>query len=85
MSVYTNLQEDLKNNPEFYNTITNNCTNSIARHANAIVPGRIPSFAYQLVLPGYSDKLAYKIGLIDTTLPWEEVRDYFYINSKVIL
>jgi hypothetical protein len=28
--------------PEFYNTLTNNCTSSIVQHIEEIVRGRIP-------------------------------------------
>lgn len=71
----------LATKPEFYNTITNTCTSNLVMHANAIVPGRIP-VSYKVLFPGYSDRLAYDIGLIDTQLPFEKARAYFKINQR---
>ena len=58
---------------EFYNTFTNNCTTNIARHINDLAPGKIPR-DFRVLLPGYSDKLAYDLGLLDTSLPFPEAR-----------
>ncbi|MGI9428557.1 MAG: DUF4105 domain-containing protein, partial [Bythopirellula sp.] len=54
---------ELASRPEFYNTVTNNCTTNIARHINRISPRRL-RYDYHILLPGYSDKLGYKEGLI---------------------
>ena len=59
--------------PEFYNTLTNNCTTNIARHVNTISPRRIP-LSFKVLLPAYSDSLAYDLGLIDTNQSLEETR-----------
>jgi len=59
--------------PEFYNTFTNNCTTNIARHINDLAPGKVPR-DFRVLLPGYSDKLAYDLGLLDTSLPFPEAR-----------
>jgi len=58
--------------PEFYNTLTNTCTTNLVHHVNAIAPGRIPPSPWVL-LPGYSARLLYRLGLIRTDLPFEEV------------
>ena len=70
----------LIDDPEFYNTLTNNCTNNIQRHVNRITPGRVP---YQLgvLLPGLSDRLAYNLGLIDTDLPFEQAKERANISE----
>jgi len=59
--------------PEFYDTLTNNCTTNIVRHLNRLRPGRVP-YDLRVLLPGFSDGLAYELGLIDTSLPFEEAR-----------
>jgi hypothetical protein len=56
--------------PEFYNAITNNCTTNVARHINRISPGRVP-YSYRVLLPGYTDRLAYDLGLLDTNDSFE--------------
>jgi hypothetical protein len=58
--------------PEFYNTLTNNCTTNIVRHVNAIAP-RI-RFSFKKLLPTYSDSLAYDLGLIPTDRPFKAVQ-----------
>jgi len=72
---------DLAQHPEFYNTLTNTCTTNLVRHVNALMPGRIPLHP-AVFLPGYSDRFAYKLGLIDTNLPFEKARESFHINSR---
>ncbi len=62
----------LADEPEFYNTLTNNCTTNIVRHVNTISQ-RIP-FSYKVILPAYSDELAYEVGLIPTDKPFEAVQ-----------
>lgn len=70
----------LREKPEFYNTLTNTCTTNIVQHVNELVPGRVP-FSYKVLLPGYSDELAYDLGLIDTGLPFPEAQRYFRIDD----
>ena len=55
--------DKLSKEPEFYDTLTNNCTTNIRSHINHLNPGRIP-YDYRVLLPGYSDELAYDLGLI---------------------
>lgn len=73
---------DLKEHPEFYNTITNTCTTNIVAHVNKITPKRVPFFNLRILLPANSDKLAYELGLIDTNLSFENARTRYYINDK---
>jgi hypothetical protein len=67
--------------PEFYNTLTNNCTTNILAHANRITPNRIP-YGKEVLLPGYADELAQRLGLIDTELTLEEARVRFLVNER---
>jgi len=66
--------------PEFYDTLTNNCTTNIVRHVNRVRPGRIP-FDIGVLLSGHSDRLAYDLGLIDRSRPFEEVRAAARVND----
>jgi hypothetical protein len=72
----------LKDRPEFYNTITNTCATNIASHINELSPGRVP-WDLRVLLPLDSDQLAYELGLIDTSLPFEEMRERHLINEYV--
>ena len=78
-----NKVNKLYSSPEFYNTISNTCTTNIAEHANNIKPGRIP-FNFAILAPGYSDKVAYDLGIINTTLPYEQIRKHYQINEQAI-
>jgi uncharacterized protein DUF4105 len=71
----------LREQPELYNTLTNTCTTNIVRHVNELVPGRVP-FSHKVLLPGYSDELAYELGLIDTDLPFAQAKQRFRIDGK---
>lgn len=73
----------LHERPEFYNTLTNNCTTNLVRHVNEVTPRRIPP-TWRTLLPGYTDALAYDLGLIDTDLPFEEARRAFRINDRAL-
>lgn len=73
----------LRENPEHYNTLTNTCTTNIVRHVNELVPGRVP-WSYKLLLPGYSDELAYELGLIDTDLPFPEAKRHFRVDDDAL-
>ncbi len=74
---------ELASRPEFYNTITNNCTTNIARHINRISPRRL-RYDYHILLPGYSAKLAYDEGLIERHGSFEETKAHAYISTKAI-
>ncbi len=50
--------------PEFYDTLTNNCTTNLVQHINNLKPGTIPA-DLRILFPGYSDDLANQLGLID--------------------
>lgn len=73
----------LLDHPEFYNTIGNNCTTNILEHANRISPGRIP-YGREVLLPGYADELAQRLGLIADTMPIENVRARYRVNEKAL-
>lgn len=70
----------LNTQPEFYNTFFNSCTTNIADHINIITPHRVP-FNYKVAFPGYSDELAYDLGLIDTNFQLEELREKYNVSE----
>jgi hypothetical protein len=72
---------ELAEQPEFYNTLTSTCTTNIVRHVNEIAPKRVP-FSYKVLLPAYADELAYKVGLLDTTIPFDSLRARAHINPR---
>jgi len=69
----------LADQPEFYNTLTNTCTTNIVDHVNTIAPSRVP-FSFRVLLPAYSDKLAYDLGLIPNREPFEATQERHRID-----
>jgi hypothetical protein len=72
---------DLRTDPQFYNTLTNNCTTNILEHVNSVAPKKIP-YGREVLLPGYADELAIELGLLDSELPISEARRRFRINDR---
>lgn len=73
--------DKLTKEPEFYNTIWNNCSTSILAHANAFREDKIKLSKY-IILPEESDEIIFQEGLIDTTLSIEEARKFYMITDK---
>lgn len=71
----------LATKPEFYNTLTNNCTSNVVDHVNHIVPRAVPH-GIKTILPGYADEVAYSLGLIDNSISFEEARRRYRVNDR---
>jgi Domain of unknown function (DUF4105) len=71
---------ELASRPEFYDTITNNCTTNIVRHINRVRPNRI-TYDPRMLLPGLSDRLAYDQGLLVRYGTFEETKQRAYVNG----
>lgn len=67
--------------PEWYDALTNSCAVNVARHANAVIPGSIPT-SWRVALPGWSDELALELGFIDFDGTVAEARARFKVNEK---
>lgn len=67
--------------PEFYNTLTNNCTTNIQQHVNSLNPKAVP-YDWRVLFPGRSDQLAYELDLLDTSLSFEETKLRAKINRR---
>lgn len=73
---------DLKVKPRFYNSITDNCTSVLRKHANEVRPGSFGMFALAQVLPGTSDKMLYKKGWLATEVTLGALRERYAIKEK---
>lgn len=74
---------DLARYPRFYNTLTSNCTNELAKSANDAKPGTIP-FDTALFFPGYSDRLLYRLKLIPSDQSLDQIRKKYYISTLAL-
>ncbi len=75
----------LYDHPRFYNSLTRNCTNLLGVHANVVRPGAFAWWRPEQALPGLSDRLLYRKGWIDTTLPFERLHEVYnvrYVGQK---
>jgi len=54
----------LETEPEFYNTMLNNCTNNIVSHTYKLTPEPINPLDPRIAIPGYSARFAYAMELI---------------------
>jgi hypothetical protein len=77
--VYLARINQLADRPEFYHLLTNSCTINIVRYANAA--GRVGRLDVRHLLNGLIDGYLYYSGRIDTTLPFEELRQRSQINE----
>lgn len=73
--------QSLSENPEFYNTIRQNCTNTIGNHA---IETEIVDFPFwkRRILTGSVDKRMYNEGLLRGKEPFEELKRKSKINQR---
>ena len=79
LMVYLARINDLADQPEFYHLLSNSCTINIIRYANAV--GRVGRFDFRHLFNGLIDSYLYRSGRVDTTLPFEELRQRSLINE----
>ncbi len=72
------IAHGLETNPQFYNTVTSNCTNLLADSANRIKKGSVP-FHYARLFTGYADDYLYKLNLIPHDKPFDQI----FVESRV--
>lgn len=70
----------LEEHPEFYNLFTNNCMNNVSYHVRRNSGYPVPS-DWRLMLTGFSDRLAFDYGFLDTELPFEKAREAYRIDK----
>ena len=74
--------EKLETTPQFYNTITSNCTNLLADSANRVKKGSIP-WSPSRLFTGYADDQLYKLGYIKNDKPFDEVFREAKIDEEI--
>jgi hypothetical protein len=77
---YVGKVNQLKERPEFYNTLTTNCTTDVwalVRHLS----GQFP-LDWRVLLSGYFPEYAYELGSLDTSMPFTELKARSLINDQ---
>jgi hypothetical protein len=77
---YVQAANTLTDTPEFYNTITSNCTTIVYRMARQIDPG-LP-WDMRLLLTGYLPEYLYKVGALDRSVSVEQLRQRGRITDR---
>lgn len=76
---YVHEMNGLLEKPQFYNTLTTNCTGNIWLHAR-VNPGHVP-YSWKILASGYVPDYLYEQGRLDTRLPFAELRRRAHINT----
>jgi hypothetical protein len=69
---YVHKMNALRERPEFYNTLTTNCTTAILMNTR-VNPESLP-FSWKVLVSGYTPAYVYESGRIDRSLPFEELQ-----------
>ena len=77
--VYLERINELADRPEFYHLLSNSCTVNIVRYANAA--GRVGEWDIRHFLNGWIDRSFYNAGMLDSRLPFDELRRRSRINE----
>jgi hypothetical protein len=76
---YVRKMNALREQPEFYNTLTTNCTTAILMNTR-VNPGSLP-FSWKVLLSGYTPAYVYEAGRMDQSLPFEELKRRSLVNA----
>jgi hypothetical protein len=77
---YVEKVNQLRDAPEFYNTLTTNCTTDVWLLVRAL-SDRFP-LDWRVLLSGYFAEYAYDLGSLETSLPFPELKARSLINDK---
>jgi hypothetical protein len=73
----------LQSEPEFYHTLTNNCTNNIGAHVNRIAAHTLNPLDPRMLFPGLADTLLFGQGLLDSDLDLKSARRRFRVDQRI--
>ncbi|GFK95972.1 hypothetical protein NNJEOMEG_03845 [Fundidesulfovibrio magnetotacticus] len=77
---YVKKINSLYETPEYYNTLTTNCTTNVVRHVRAF-EGRL-RYSWKILFSGYAPQYVYELGGLEDSLPFEELKAKSYVNPK---
>ena len=70
----------LKDRPEFYNSLTTNCTSTIWLNAR-VNPGHVP-YSWKILASGFVPEYLYDEGRLDTSLTFAELQRRSIVNER---
>jgi hypothetical protein len=77
---YFKTINSLRAQPQFYNTLTTNCTTNVIMHTK-VNPGG-GHYSWKVLLSGYAPQYAYDRGRLDSRVPFTELKQRSHINEK---
>lgn len=77
---YLRTLNRLAERPEWYNTLTDNCTTGVLRHTESY--GGLARYNWKLLLSGYAAEYVYEIGGLDTSIPFAELKRLGHVNAR---
>lgn len=77
---YVKTMNGLHEHPQFYNTLTTNCTTGVALHSR--VNPESPPWSWKILLSGYVPEYLYELGRVDTTRPFPELERLSRVNDR---
>jgi hypothetical protein len=81
LCIYLDRINELAERPEWYHLLSNNCTLNIIRYARA-AGARHGRFELRHLLNGLIDRYVYGLGIVDTSLGFEELRRRSHITER---
>jgi hypothetical protein len=76
---YFKTINSLRDQPQFYNTLTTNCTTNVIMHTK-VNPGG-GHYSWKVLLSGYAPQYAYERGRLDASIPFAELKQRSHIND----
>ena len=70
----------MKEQPEWYNTLTTNCTTNVVRHFRTF-SDRV-HYSWKVLLSGYAPQYAYELGGLYSGIPFEGLKAKSHINAR---
>jgi len=77
---YVRQMNRLREQPEFYNTLTTNCTTTILMHTH-VNPDHLP-FSWKVLLSGYVPEYVYDAGRLNSSLSFSDLFQQSHINAR---
>jgi hypothetical protein len=77
---YVRQINSMREKPEWYNTLTTNCTTNVVRHVRVL--GSRARYTWEILLSGYAPHYAYEMGGLYRGVPFKELKEMSYINRK---
>ena len=77
---YLRTMNHLVDHPEFYNTLTTNCTTVIVMHT-VVNPSPMPR-SWKILASGLFPEYAYELGYLDDSMPFRELKQRSHVNER---